>query len=74
MLDEDMPADAVRVGLEAWRAKGADPSTLYGFVNQAANAEPRGSPGNGGKSSTTDDRVNAGLALAAELERKGLTA
>jgi hypothetical protein len=72
MLDEDIPAGAVRVGLEAWRAKGADPSTLYGFVNQAANAEPRGSPG--AKPSTTDARVGGALAIADDLDRKELTA
>jgi hypothetical protein len=47
LLDE-MPPEVVRDALEAWRIKGADPSALYGFANQVANANPRASPNGGG--------------------------
>ncbi len=59
MLDEDLPVEVVREGLEGWRAKGADPSALYGFVNQIANADPRARSPNGHKAYTNPTDPNA---------------
>jgi hypothetical protein len=61
MLDEDLPVAVVREGLEGWRAKGADPSALYGFVNQIANADPRARSPNGHKAYTNPTDPNAYL-------------
>lgn len=44
LLDDRQDPEHVRAGLDLWRRKGADPSSLHSFVNQVANAEPRGSP------------------------------
>lgn len=63
LLAEGIPADDVRRGLAAWHGKGLHPATLPSVVHEVMNC-PRASP----RPSTTDQRVAAGLALAAELE------
>lgn len=67
MLAEGIDHADIRAGLAAWRRKGAHPSVLPSMVNELMNASPtaRASPP---RPSTTDSRVAAGLALAAELE------
>lgn len=67
---EGIDPDDVRRGLAAWASKGLHPSTLPSVVNEVMNAPKR----NG--RSTTDDRVNQALDLAAHfdnLERKAIT-
>lgn len=65
MLGEGLPATAVRAGLAQWHlaaiadANGRHPATLPSFVHAAANHRPAAT-------STTDQRVAAGLALAAK--------
>jgi len=66
------PAD-VRAGLLCWERKGLHPSTLPSVVNEVMNAQAgnvvalRGGPST---RSTKDTRVEATLALAAELEER----
>lgn len=59
MLTEGIPAEDVRAGLAAWHAKGLHPSALASVVHETRTAPTR----NGVKPSTTDQRVNAALAL-----------
>lgn len=40
MADDAIDRADIRSGLAAWQAKGADPSSLPSFVNQAMNAGP----------------------------------
>lgn len=40
LAEEGISDVDIRAGLAAWQAKGADPSTLPSFVNQAMNAQP----------------------------------
>lgn len=40
MAEEGIAGSDIRSGLAAWQAKGADPSSLASFVNQAMNAGP----------------------------------
>ena len=63
MLDEGIPPDDLRRGLAAWHAKGLHPSTLPSVVHETRTHGDRRRP----TTSTTDDRVAAGLALAARL-------
>lgn len=58
MLDEDIPYADVRAGLAAWHTKGLHPSTLASVVHETRTAPTRR------PSSTTDQRVADGLALA----------
>lgn len=78
LLDENQDPEHVRAGIDLWRRKGADPSVLHSFVNQVANAEPRGSPNGRASPSTGTLRAQAALAagaiVAAELKRKEITA
>jgi len=67
MLAEGIDPDDVRRGVAAWMTKGLHPSTLPSVVNEVMNSTPR--------RSTTDQRVTAGLELAAQLraaERKAI--
>ncbi|MER5902967.1 hypothetical protein ABT150_23155 [Streptomyces mirabilis] len=40
LLDEGIDADDIRRGLALWMAKGADPSSISSFINQAMNSRP----------------------------------
>ena len=64
MLAEGIDPVDLRRGLAAWVAKGLAPSVLPSVVNEVMNS----ANGGHGRRSTTDQRVAAGLALAAELE------
>jgi hypothetical protein len=72
MLHEGVPADHIREGLAAWARKGGTgPGALPSFVNDVMN-RPAGQLAvrngtNGAALSTTDQRVGAGLTLAAKL-------
>lgn len=66
MLTEHIDAAHIRRGLVAWHAKSLHPSALPSVVNEVMNA-PTGRAG-GRKPSTTDERVNAALALAAQYD------
>src|SRR5690349_2140958 len=44
LLDDGITANDIRRGLALWMAKGADPSTIPSFVNQAMNAAPAPAP------------------------------
>ena len=71
MLAEGIDPGDVRAGLVAWHAKGLHPSTLPSVVNEVMNAgaaRPRASPN--GHRSTTDDRVQAALALGKRLQEE----
>lgn len=63
MLAEGIDAADVRTGLAHWHQRGLDPSTLPSVVNELMNASP-----SKGRASTTDQRVQAGLELAARYE------
>ncbi len=58
MLAEGIPAPVIRQGLADWHRKGQHPATLPSFVNATMNSPPT--------QSTADQRVGAGLALAAK--------
>lgn len=66
MLAEGVDPADMRRGLAAWHTKGLHPSALPSVVNELMNA-PAGRAGNR-KPSTTDERVNAALALAAQYD------
>lgn len=57
LLAEGIDPGQVRAGLAAWHSKSLHPSTLPSIVNEVMNGTP--------KAATTDQRVAAGLALAA---------
>lgn len=63
MLGEGIPYEHVRRGLATWASKGLHPSTLPSVVNEVMNARPATTQA---KPSTTDQRVQATLALAAK--------
>jgi len=65
MLEEGIDPADVRLGLVAWWRKGLHPSALPSVVNEHMNASPT-VPAL--RPSTTDQKVAAGLALAARLE------
>lgn len=65
MLAEAIDPADIRVGLAAWWRKGLHPSALPSVVNEHMNASPAAPPP---RPSTTDQKVAAGLALAARLE------
>ncbi|WP_018908772.1 hypothetical protein [Salinispora arenicola] len=60
MLAENIAPADIRRGLAAWHSKGLHPSALPSVVNELMNAAPAQS-----RPSTTDQRVNAALELAA---------
>lgn len=62
MLAEDIPYADVRAGLAAWHQKGLHPSALASVVHETRTAPTRR------PRSTTDDRVQQALSLAAQLE------
>jgi hypothetical protein len=64
MLGEGIDPADVRRGVAAWAAKGKDPSALPSIVNEVMNARPGAAVG-APRPSTTDQRVQAGLELAA---------
>jgi len=64
MLAEGIDPADIRRGLAAWHSKGLHPSTLSSVVNEVMNATPAARP------STTDQRVNAALALAARYAQE----
>lgn len=70
MLAEGIPAERVRLGLAEWHRacatnpRGQHPASLPSFVHAAQVA---GSAAQPARRSTTDDRVAAALALAAEV-------
>lgn len=66
MLAEGIDPVDVRRGLAAWHSKGLHPSTLPSIVNQLMNAT--GTIGTVPRPSTTDQRVNAALQLAAQFD------
>lgn len=62
MLNEGISAPDVAEGLRRWSTKGLHPATLPSVVNEVMNATAH--------RSTTDDRVGAGLALAARYRKE----
>ncbi|NYT96308.1 hypothetical protein [Salinispora sp. H7-4] len=60
MLAENIAPADIRRGLAAWHSKGLHPSALPSVVNELMNAAPAQA-----RPSTTDQRVNAALELAA---------
>jgi hypothetical protein len=73
LLADEIEPDDIRRGLAAWMAKGADPSSIPSFVNQAMNSRPA-PVGNvvdiaSGQPLTGTDATVAGWhALAAQLD------
>lgn len=65
MLGEGIDPVDIRRGLAAWHSKGLSPSTLPSVVNQLMNGT-----GPAARPSTTDQRVNAALQLAAQFDAK----
>jgi hypothetical protein len=70
LLDDGLDPDHIRAGLDLWRRKGADPSVLHSFVNQAANAEPRASPNGRASPSTGDLRMGDALAAGQRAQAR----
>ncbi|MFD9444989.1 hypothetical protein [Streptomyces sp. NPDC060001] len=75
LLDEDIDADDIRRGLSRWMTKGADPSSIPSFVNEAMNAGPPATFAgsnvlalHGPRPSTTDARVQAALDLGRQMQ------
>lgn len=64
LLAEGVRPDHIRAGLAAWARKGADPSSLPSFVNQAMNASAVDT-----RPSTTDRAVASGDTALAEFRR-----
>lgn len=72
MLREGIPPNHIREGLAAWQNKGglgpgALPSVVHEVMNRPAGQLAVRGGTNGHARSTTDERVGAGLALAAKL-------
>lgn len=69
LLDEGISYEIVRQGFADWDLKGADPSAIPSFVNQAQSRRASGQPANrnGAKPSATTLRTQTGLSLIAEL-------
>ena len=73
LLDDEIDPDDIRRGLARWMAKGADPSSIPSFVNEAMNAGPA-AVGNvvditsGQPLTGTDATVAGWQALAAQLD------
>ena len=66
MLAENIDPADIRRGIAAWHTKGLHPSALPSVVNELMNT-PAVRAGSR-KPSTTDERVNAALALAAQYD------
>lgn len=71
MLQEGVPGDAIRRGMASWMGKGLHPAALPAEVNAVAN---RHAGALYARRSTTDERVNATLQLAEQLDRAHLRA
>ncbi|MFI5473156.1 hypothetical protein ACIA6D_23315 [Streptomyces cacaoi] len=77
LLDDHIDADDIRRGLARWMAKGADPSSIPSFVNEAMNAAPTTGRSNvialnsGQPLPGTDTTVSGWLALADQLRQAG---
>jgi hypothetical protein len=80
LLDDGIAADDIRRGLALWMAKGADPSTIPSFVNQAMNAAPTSRPASnvialpgqpGIPLTGTDAKVAGWMAIAEQLRQEG---
>jgi hypothetical protein len=65
LLDEGIHPDHIRRGIAEWMTKDQHPSVLPSLVNSVMNRRPRSLPT---RQSTTDNRVDAALAIAAEYE------
>jgi hypothetical protein len=81
LLADDIDPDDIRRGLSRWMAKGADPSSIASFVNEAMNAAPAPGRSNvialasGQPLPGTDTTVSGWAAIAAQLaEQQGDTA
>ncbi|WP_048572690.1 hypothetical protein [Streptomyces leeuwenhoekii] len=77
LLDEDIDPDDIRAGLARWMRKGASPSTIPSFVNEAMNAAPQQLGGNvvhlpsGQPLVGTDAKVAGWAAIAEQLRQEG---
>lgn len=74
LLDDNIHADDIRRGLSRWMTKGADPSSIASFVNEAMNAAPGPGPSNvfalaSGQPLTGTDATVAGWAALATPPR-----
>ncbi|MDX2846469.1 hypothetical protein PV377_47510, partial [Streptomyces ipomoeae] len=76
LLADDIDPDDIRRGLARWMAKGADPSSIPSFVNEAMNAAPAPSRSNviaiasGQPLPGTDTTVSGWAAIAAQLAKQ----
>lgn len=77
LLDEDIAADDIRAGLARWMRKGAAPSSIPSFVNEAMNATPQQFASNvvqlasGQPLTGTDAKVAGWMAIAEQLRQEG---
>jgi hypothetical protein len=77
LLDDDIEPDDVRRGLARWMAKGADPSSIASFVNEAMNAASAPGRSNvyalasGQPLPGTDTTVSGWAAVADQLREQG---
>jgi hypothetical protein len=69
LVQDGTGADAIRGGLSIVADRGFQPGALAGAVHEHLNARPRGSVV--AMRSTTEDRVEAGLALSRQLAEEG---
>ncbi len=77
LLNDDIEPDDIRRGMSLWLKRGADPSAIPSFVNQAMNAAA-GRPGanvidfaSGQPLAGTDAKVAGWLAIAEQLRENG---
>lgn len=74
LLGDDIDPDDIRRGMAKWMTKGADPSSIPSFVNQAMNATPAQPAGNvfdltsGQPLPGTDTNLAGWAAVAASLD------
>lgn len=77
LLADNIDADDIRRGLSRWMAKGADPSSIPSFVNEAMNAAPPAGRSNvialasGQPLPGTDTTVSGWAAIADQLRQQG---
>lgn len=77
LLADNIDADDIRRGLSRWMAKGADPSSIPSFVNEAMNAVPAVGRSNvialasGQPLPGTDTTVSGWAAIADQLRQQG---
>jgi hypothetical protein len=75
LLADGIDPDDIRRGLSRWMAKGADPSSIPSFVNEAMNAAPPASNvfqlPTGQPLPGTDTTVSGWMALAEQLRQEG---